>query len=214
MCQSAAFAGSKSEAPSVPAGVAMTSSPNAGVSIPCEQPDSRTLSAIVRVATDNGSHASGVVFDDNRVLTAAHAIQGAARFYVHTGDAFHSAELIMVDHTDDLAVLVVNTLGIEPIRISGFGPAEAEPVWAVGYPRAQAMSTSFGLFQRSREGVLHSSAPIDPGQSGGGLLSCHQGRWSLAGMLRGYGAYWQGDHYVKLKNHSVSVPQPLSTSFC
>lgn len=171
----------------------------------CVQPDELTLAAIVPVATDHGSHASGIVFDENRVLTAAHAVQGAGHFFVRVGDSFRVADLVMVDHTNDLAVLAVNTAWIAPLRISSFSPDLSAPVWAVGYPRAQSMSTSEGIFQQAREGALYTSASIDPGQSGGGLLSCSQGRWSLVGMLRGYGAYLQGDHYVKLENHSVSV---------
>lgn len=171
----------------------------------CDQPDDMTLSAIVRVATDHGSHASGIVFDENRVLTAAHAVQGAGHFFVRVGDAFRSADLVMVDHTHDLAVLAVDTGYISPLRVSVFRPSRSAPVWAAGYPRAQAMTTSLGVFQQVSGGALHTSATIDSGQSGGGLLSCSGGQWSLVGMLRGYGAYLQGDHYVKLENHSVSV---------
>ncbi len=171
----------------------------------CDQPDDMTLAAIVRVATDHGSHASGIVFDEDRVLTAAHAVQGAGHFFVRVGDAFHSADLVMVDHAHDLAVLAVDTGYILPLRVSVFSPIRSEPVWAAGYPRAQAMSMSLGVFQEVSGGALHTSATIDSGQSGGGLLSCTAGQWSLVGMLRGYGAYLQGDHYVKLENHSVSV---------
>ncbi len=173
--------------------------------VTCDQPDEATLAAIVRVATDHGSHASGIVFDENRVLTAAHAVQGAGHFFVRVGDAFRSADLVMVDHVRDLAVLAVDTDSIQPLRVSVFRPVRLDPVWAAGYPRAQAMATSLGVFQQAREGTLHTSATIDSGQSGGGLLSCSAGHWSLVGMLRGYGAYLQGDHYVKLENHSVSV---------
>ncbi|MFK8083962.1 MAG: serine protease [Granulosicoccus sp.] len=171
----------------------------------CDWPDDRTLAAIVQVATDHGSHASGIVFDDNRVLTAAHALQGAGHFFVRVGNGFLSADLVMVDHTNDLAVLAVDTALIEPLVISVFNPVKFDPVWAAGYPRAEAMSMSMGVFNQFSNGALYTSATIDSGQSGGGLLSCEQGRWTLVGMLRGYGVYRQGDRYVKLENHSVSV---------
>ena len=61
------------------------------------------------------------------------------------------------------------------------------------------------MFKRAREGALHTSAPIDSGQSGGGLLACERGAYRLLGMLRGYGAYRNGSDYVKLANHSVAV---------
>ena len=172
----------------------------------CAYPDELALAAIVQVATDHGSHASGVIFDNNRVLTAAHAVQGGGRFFVRVGDGFRVADLVSVDHAHDLAVLAVDTAEIQPLRISaGFSPAHAVPVWAAGYPRAQSMKTTMGVFKQIKGGALHTSATIDSGQSGGGLLSCTQGQWSLVGMLRGYAAYWQDDHYVKMDNHSVSV---------
>lgn len=179
----------------------------------CTQPDESTLSAILPVATDHGSFASGVVFDINRVLTAAHAVQGGEEYFVRVGESFELAELLMVDHVNDLAVLAVDTRTINPLHIAGLDPAKSQPVWAVGYPRAQAMMTSTGVLQDSREGALHSSATIDSGQSGGGLLSCNDGVWEMLGMLRGYGAYLQGDHYVKLPNHSVSVAAATINEF-
>ena len=182
-------------------------------SLSCAQPDPNTLQAILPVATDHGSHASGVVYATNRVLTAAHAVHGGEQFFVRIGESFRAAELLMVDHVNDLAVLSVDTQSIVPLHISGFDPAESQPVWAVGYPRAQAMMTSTGVVQSSREGALYASASIDLGQSGGGLLICQDGAWEMLGMLRGYGTYLQGDHYVKLTNHSVSVAAATITEF-
>ncbi len=171
----------------------------------CATPDAKTLQAILPIATDHGSQATGVVYDENRVLTAAHAVSGGGQFFVKVGDTYRVADLVVVDEARDLAVLAVNTQSIRPIHIAGFDPVEFQAVWAVGYPRAQAMMTSVGVLQDQHEGALHSSASIDSGQSGGGLLSCTNGAWEMLGMLRGFGAYLNGDHYVKIKNHSVSV---------
>lgn len=179
----------------------------------CAQPDQQTLQAIVPVATDHGSHATGVVYDDNRVLTAAHAVAGGGQFFVRVGESFRTADLVMVDHANDLAVLAVDTQSIRPLHIAGLDPIEAQPVWAVGYPRAQSIMTSEGVLQDFREGALYTSASIDSGQSGGGLLSCNDGAWEMLGMLRGYGAYLQGGHYVKIENHSVSVAAATINQF-
>lgn len=179
----------------------------------CERPDLETISAIVPVSTDHGNFASGIIIDHNRVLTAAHAIQGGGHFFVRIGGIYRSADLVMVNHADDLAMLSVNTFNLVPLRINHISPQTTEPVWAVGYPRAKSISASIGTFLRFVGNVLHTSATIDPGQSGGGLLSCTQGSWSLVGMLRGYGAYWQGDQYVKLQNHSVSVAGTTISNF-
>ena len=189
-----------------PDAVAFVPPPDGARNVPsCRWPGAATLAAILPVAADNGSHASGVVVAPGRVLTAAHAVQGASRFFVRVDEDFRTAQLMFVDHENDLAVLAVETPGIEPIALASDDPGDRQPVWAAGYPRAQAMTTSVGVFQKHRDGALHTSAPIDSGQSGGGLLGCSQGTYRLVGLLRGYGAYLSGDRYVKLENHSVSV---------
>jgi len=171
----------------------------------CEWPDESALEAILPVATDHGSHASGVVVAPNRVLTAAHALNGGQQYFVRIDGGFRKARLIMKSTAHDLAVLAVETDAITPLPIRVAEPSESQTVWAVGFPRAQGKTTSSGVFQRNRQGALHTSAPIDSGQSGGGLLSCESGHYELLGMLRGYGAYLSGDRYVKLQNHSVAV---------
>jgi len=179
----------------------------------CVWPDDKALEAILPVATDHGSHASGVVFAPNRVLTAAHAIDGAGKYFVRVEEGFRSATLIHIDRQNDLAVLSVNTHNIKPMPLSAAQPSQSQMVWAVGFPKAQGKTTSSGVFQRNRSGALHTSAPIDSGQSGGGLLTCEHGHYQLLGMLRGYGAYLSGDRYVKLQNHSVSVAAATIQAF-
>jgi len=171
----------------------------------CEWPDESALEAILPVATDHGSHASGVVVAPDRVLTAAHALNGGQQYFVRINGQFRKAQLMLKSTAHDLAVLAVETDSIRPLPISVAEPAESQTVWAVGFPRAQGKTTSSGVFQRNRQGALHTSAPIDSGQSGGGLLTCESGHYELLGMLRGYGAYLSGDRYVKLQNHSVAV---------
>ena len=61
--------------------------------------------------------------------------------------------------------------------------------------------------------TLHTTAEIDSGDSGGGLIACQQGRHVLAGMLRGYGAIKRGNEYVKIANYSASVAARNITEF-
>ncbi|MBX2823633.1 MAG: serine protease [Gammaproteobacteria bacterium] len=179
----------------------------------CGWPDSDSLRAVLPVAAEDGSYASGVVFAQNRVLTAAHAIAPDTRVFVGVHNVYRKALVLMVDPVTDLAVLSVDTGSIQPLRIASADPRISEQVWAVGFPRAQAKTTSVGVFQKKMSGALHTSAPIDSGQSGGGLLSCEGGSYRLAGMLRGYGAYFKGGQYVKLENHSVSVAAATIQNF-
>jgi len=179
----------------------------------CSWPDSASLQAVLPVAAEDGSYASGVVVAQNRVLTAAHVIAPDTRVFVGIADVYRVARVLLIDPETDLAVLSVDTGSIRPLRIASQDPRISEQVWAVGFPRAQAKTTSVGVFQKKMRGALHTSAPIDSGQSGGGLLSCEGGAYSLAGMLRGYGAYLEGGRYVKLENHSVSVAAATIQNF-
>lgn len=171
----------------------------------CEWPDRRTQASVLPITTDDGSYASAVVIGRNRVITAAHAVNDAFRTFVRIGDEYREGHILSVDSGKDLAVLEVDTSGLAPIRLSQREPRANQRVWAIGFPQAQSKTTSLGEFSGEVDGALHTSAPIDAGESGGGLLTCEHGDFVLAGMLRGYGAYRRGDHYVRIENHSVSV---------
>ena len=171
----------------------------------CEWPDNQTMASVLPVATDDGSYASGVVIARNRVLTAAHAVENSDQAFVRVDYDFRRATVLSVDLEKDLAVMGVDTGSIDPIRLSRREPYANEQVWAIGFPHATSKTTSIGNFQDKLDGVLHTSAPIDAGESGGGLIACERGDFVLAGMLRGYGAYLDGDEYIRIENHSVSV---------
>lgn len=177
----------------------------AAVATECEWPDLQTMASVLPVATDDGSYASGVVIARNRVLTAAHAVENSSQAFVRINYDFRRAEVLSVDLEKDLAVMDVDTGNIDPIRLSRRDPYANEQVWAIGFPHATSKTTSIGNFQDKLDGVLHTSAPIDAGESGGGLIACERGTFVLAGMLRGYGAYLKGDEYIRIENHSVSV---------
>jgi len=181
----------------------------------CGWPEQDALASVVRVTSEDGSHASGVVVGPNRVLTAAHAIDEAYRSYVRIGEQLYPASVASIDRSKDLAILEVSSLDVDPIELGDSDLSNSAKVWAVGFPRAESKTTSSGSFKikAAIDGALHTTAPIDSGQSGGGLISCEQGKHVLAGMLRGFAAYVNGDEYVKIKNHSVSVATADIRSF-
>lgn len=180
---------------------------SSGFAEQCGWPEGDALETVVRVTSDDGSHASGVVVDQDMVLTAAHAVDEQFQSYIIVGEEVRNADILLIDRSRDLAILRVKTGAIRPIKLGAEDLPDSAPVWAVGFPRAESKTTSSGSFKvkATTDGALHTTAPIDSGQSGGGLISCEAGRHVLAGMLRGFAAYVSGDSYVKIKNHSVSV---------
>ncbi len=173
----------------------------------CDQPDGDSLAAVIRVATDAGADGSGVVVSHNLVLTAAHVLEDARYPMVYIDQTYRHANLLATDPTADLALLAVDTGELPPLPLSESHLDEAEPVWAVGFPLALGQATTRGQFQSNNNGRLFTSAPIKAGNSGGGLMRCWDGEYELAGMVRGYGAYWKGDQLISLEDElSISVP--------
>jgi len=139
------------------------------------------------------------------VLTAAHVLEDYYDTVAVINNEMYQASVLLVDKEADIALLSVSTENLYPIPLSKYDLYERQAVWAVGYPRAQNLHTTTGNFVAEKAEAIHTSAGIDSGESGGGLLSCEHGEFVLAGMLRGYGAY-QTDHgLVRLEDYSISV---------
>ncbi len=171
----------------------------------CHWPSNQILNSIVPIESGENSHASGVVVSSNLVITAAHVLEDYYNTAVEINDAMHLASVLLVDKEADIALLSVWTKNLYPIPLSKNDLYESQEVWAAGYPRAQSLHTSTGNFVSRKAEAIHTSAGIDSGESGGGLLSCEQGQFVLAGMLRGYGAYRTDQGLVRLEDYSISV---------
>lgn len=175
------------------------------VALTCQWPTSQILNSIVPIESGASSRASGVVVSNNLVITAAHVLEDLLDTVVVINDKLYVASVLLIDRESDLALLSVWTENLSPIPLSNYELHESQDVWAVGFPRAQAQHTSAGNFDFKQAEAIHTSAGIDSGASGGGLLSCEDGQFVLAGMLRGYAAYVTEQGLVRLDDYSISV---------
>jgi len=171
----------------------------------CHWPTNQILDSIVPIESGKNSHASGVVVSNNLVITAAHVLEDYYNTVISINNAIYLASVLLVDKEADIALLSVWTENLYPIPLSKNDLYERQEVWAAGYPRAQSLHTSSGNFVSKKAEAIHTSAGIDSGESGGGLLSCEYGEFVLAGMLRGYGAYRTDSGLVRLEDYSISV---------
>lgn len=171
----------------------------------CYWPTSQTLNSIVPIESGSNSRASGVVVSDNLIITAAHVLENLTDTYAVINGELYVASVLLIDREADLALLSVSTENLSPIPLRKSELYASQEVWAVGFPGAQAQHTSAGYFNFQQAEAIHTSAGIDSGASGGGLLSCEDGEFVLAGMLRGYGAYVTDQGLIRLDDYSVSV---------
>lgn len=171
----------------------------------CQLPDQKVRSSVVRIAALDGSTASGVIIGKNRVLTVAHAVEDATSAMVEVNGKFEVATVLGADTDNDLALLSVSTGDLVAMSVSRTSLRESEAVWAIGYPLALEQKMSLGLYQNMFNGRLYTSAHINSGTSGGGLLRCQAGHYELAGVVHGYVAQRAGGNYVNIGD-STSVP--------
>lgn len=179
----------------------------------CNSPAGHVLASVVRVATDDGADASGVVVARDRVLTAAHVVVDAGITLVGVDDEYREASVLAIDQISDLALLSVATGPLKPVPLSHNGLGDDEEVWAIGFPFALHQVTTHGLFRNEAQGRLFASAPINAGASGGGLMRCKDGAFELAGLIRGYGAHRVGDELIRLSDLSIHTPADQIQSF-
>lgn len=180
----------------------------------CEVLDDTVLNSIVRVSGGT-TEATGVVIDKNLVLTAAHVIADmeTAPFVDYLG-THKQAKIIAVFTDYDLALLTTDTGSLSPIPFSQQDLYPLEAVWTIGYPRAGNLTSATGVYKSDlEEGEIQVTAFVDSGQSGGGVLSCEDGRFVLSGMIKGFGAIDYGDYYVRVDDYSVAVPASDIKSF-
>lgn len=176
----------------------------ATIAAQCSAPDSRTKSGIVKIEGD-ASAGSGVVVAPGLVLTAAHVVAGMDRIDVVVQRRTRGAQLISRDTSIDLALLAVDTSGLEPLQWRRSALDETTPVWAVGYAFGKRLKTGKGKFRTVANRLIYTSAPVNFGQSGGGLLSCENGQHVLTGIIRAFGATKKNGKLVRRNDISVAT---------
>mgnify|MGYP001074708502 CR=1 FL=1 len=121
---------------------------------------------------------SGFIVDDGKVITNLHVIEDAKYGYVTiSGESKkHKIEgYLVVDKTNDLALLSVPSLVGTSIEINGNNPEIGEKIYAIGNPKGLSGTISEGIISGIRtfdnEELIQITAPISPGSSGGPVIN-------------------------------------------
>ncbi len=171
----------------------------------CDVPPEQVLNSVVRISGEN-TEGSGVIVAPDRVITAAHVVASIRVPMVDINGVRRPASVMFSNEAKDFALLEVSTGGqyVVPLRSQPMEVSDA--VWAVGFPLGGEQVVNAGEFEGVIEdGTLHTTASVDHGQSGGGLISCEGGRHVLAGMTTGFGAISAGGEIIRLDDYSVSL---------
>jgi S1-C subfamily serine protease len=170
----------------------------------CSSPGHAVKPGIVKILGDNAI-GSGVVISNGHVLTAAHVIEGMQDISVMIRGKATAARVISRDKRIDLALLEVSTGDITPLSVRRSQLKANAPVWTLGYPFGKRLKTGTGVYRRIHNGVIYTSAPVNFGQSGGGLISCENGRHVLSGIIKAFGADYRDGKLVRRNDVSVAT---------
>lgn len=150
----------------------------------------RTKAATVVVLAGEGagrlhSIATGVIVNkDGTILTALHAVKGAAEVQVRlaNGEVFDRVEFTGSDERRDIAALKIAARGIaDLVPRTNSALSQGEPVYAITNANGLTWSATEGILSAIRPAdevpgagsgfrLLQFTAPIAPGSSGGALV--------------------------------------------
>ena len=173
------------------------------------------LPQTLKIAVNNNEFGSGTVvgYRDGRplVLTCAHVVSTSDGKIQIDG---HSAHILLVDPSVDLAVVMLDDHVSYPVAtIASLQPASGDDEVVVGYPLARREAIVRGYFgQREDDVVTQGSAPLYPGNSGGGAYSWHFfGGWELAGVADAVGIDTFSFQFSAVPFLAVNVSYTVST---
>lgn len=144
--------------------------------------------SVLKVRASNscgsGVEGTGFVYAEDRVMTNAHVVAGVREVEVVVGDSTESAEVVVYDPELDIAVLAMETSGIEPLRFA-FTGEPGTGVAILGYPedgpydvqpgriRAEQRLRSPNIYDEGTvlRDVYSLRGTIRPGNSGGPIVS-------------------------------------------
>ena len=125
------------------------------------------------------AYGSGVIIDDNKIVTNRHVIENAyfGKVKKYGSDStFSIKQVLAIDNSNDLVILEVSNLHKEvEIKFDTTKPKIGKKVYAVGNPKglegtfSEGIVSGIRIFKDSSE-LIQISAPISPGSSGGQII--------------------------------------------
>ncbi len=136
------------------------------------------LDSLVEIRGDVGTGTGFIVSNDGRVITNRHVVESNSNLTVRlaTGGVYN-ASIVEFHETLDLAMLaIVSEDGFTPIGMGNSDDVRlGEQVIILGFPLGAALgqepTVTQGIISAKRPDVLQTDASVNPGNSGGPMLS-------------------------------------------
>ncbi len=170
----------------------------------CAAPGTHVKQSIVLI--DAGSSlGSGIVIGRNKVLTAAHVVADSGDVTISAGNTVYPGSVIALRKDSDLALIQTPDLHLPTLPFATRSRRKNEAVWAMGYPFGRSLIATSGRYKGLWSRALYTSASVNFGQSGGGLVACENGHHVLAGVVRAFGANRINGKLVRRDDISVAT---------
>jgi S1-C subfamily serine protease len=187
--------------PFVPPAQGAPARPGRGVEVPAglEAVYNKARPAAVRVETGNGLGSGFIISSDGLIVTAAHVALGAESLRVVTSDGARlPATVVGYDELRDLALLRARSSRALPaLKLAGGAPKAGDAVVAIGNSRGAFNAARPGrvtaldrsLSASFPSGLIASTMPLAPGDSGGPVLNA---AGEVVGVAVAVGRDWGG----------------------
>jgi len=166
-------------------------------------------------SSEGNSVGSGVIIAKNKVLTAAHVVDGATTLTASCGGRKIPAKVLNMLPSVDLALIeYLQDCPIEPVTLAPENPPPASDIYAVGCPAGRCFLVTKGIVSGyfSRRGVtkMYSDIKIWYGNSGGAVLDDHNNLVGIVSAITWFSTIEMENKRLEVNSQNYAVIIPIS----
>lgn len=166
-------------------------------------------------SVEGRSVGSGIIIAKNKVLTAAHVVDGAITLTASCGDKKLPAKVLNMAPGVDLALIeYLQDCPIEPVTLAPENPPPASDIYAVGCPAGRCFMVTKGIVSGyfSKKGVtkMYSDVKIWYGNSGGSILDDHNNLVGIVSAITWFSTIEMENKKLEVNSQNYAIIIPIS----